>query len=90
MTRYRGKEAERRRARRRSAYYAPPNRWKAWAAVRAALKRGDLERSDECSACGDIEETVAHHWSYEPEHWLDVVWMCRPCHQKYTMYPEEV
>ena len=23
---------------------------------------------------------VAHHWSYEPEHCLDVIWVCPRCH----------
>jgi hypothetical protein len=24
----------------------------------------------------------AHHWSYEPENWLDVIWCCPRCHKE--------
>jgi len=85
MTKYRGKESERRRGRMRDAHHAHPERRKARHAVAAALKHGALTCSDKCSSCGMIKPTVAHHWSYELEHWLNVVWMCRRCHQKHTM-----
>jgi len=84
MTKYRGKEAERRKARMREHYHKHPEMYKAKAAVAAALERGDLVRGTECCSCGEIKPTVAHHWSYEEEHWLDVVWICRRCHVKHT------
>lgn len=34
----------------------------------------------------------AHHWSYEPEHWLDVIWVCPRCHatRKPPVFPKFV
>jgi len=23
-----------------------------------------------------------HHWSYYPDHWLDVIWLCAKCHRE--------
>ena len=84
MTKRTDRAIARRRAKSRKHYREHPEMHRAKAAVAAARKRGDLVRSDECSACGDIGPTVAHHWSYEEKHWLDVVWMDRSCHAKYT------
>ena len=34
-----------------------------------------------CYKCGQIAKTDAHHYKgYEPEHWFDVVFLCRKCH----------
>ncbi len=41
-------------------------------AVESALRTGKLVRPMECSDCGAVGEIEAHHWSYEPEHRLDV------------------
>lgn len=56
-----------------------PVKARAWGAVRAALKRGDLI-SQPCVKCGSDRSEAHHHKGYEPEHWLDVEWLCRPCH----------
>jgi len=84
MTKYPSTREERQRAKSRRQRRDKPEHAKAHHAVARALARGDIVKSDECSACGDIEPTVAHHWSYEEEHWLHVVWMCRRCHSLYT------
>ncbi len=31
--------------------------------------------------CGKQAEEY-HHWSYAPEHWLDVIPVCNACHKK--------
>lgn len=49
-------------------------------AVTSALLSGDLVRPSACSACGTVGATEAHHASYEPDRWLDVLWLCRTCH----------
>lgn len=61
-----------------------PERMAAARAVKAALKRGDLVRPDYCENCGRQAGRPypihAHHDSYEPEHHLDVQWLCQMCH----------
>ena len=53
----------------------------ATAEVNAALKRGELTRAGVCARCGLKARTDAHHHrGYAREHWLDIVWLCRPCH----------
>lgn len=52
---------------------------KAHAAVAAALRSGKLKRG-KCRDCGS-HRVHAHHPSYEPENWLDIVWLC-PLHHR--------
>lgn len=51
--------------------------------VRKAIKRGILRRPEVCEQCGQTRRIQAAHWSYEPERWLDVRWLCRPCHARW-------
>lgn len=56
---------------------------KAQIAVGNAKRDGKLFAPDCCEHCGTSEKKIqAHHWSYEPEHWLDVIWLCTTCHGK--------
>lgn len=50
-------------------------------AVNNAVERGDLPHIPTlvCNRCGNQAEHY-HHWSYEREHWLDVIPLCRICH----------
>lgn len=43
------------------------------------LKRGKLVKQP-CKVCGDIKSFAHHYLGYEPEHWLDVEWLCRKHH----------
>lgn len=49
-----------------------------------ALKdTSSFTRPDNCEACGRTCVPHAHHYKgYEPEHWLDVQWLCVPCHDR--------
>lgn len=59
---------------------APPEtRHKAGRAVAAAVKSGVLVRGP-CRDCGKTPADGHHHKGYAPEHWLDVIWLCRRCH----------
>lgn len=50
-------------------------------AVYRALKNGRMIRPEACESCGGVGKTEAHHHNgYEKEHRLDVVWLCRKCH----------
>jgi hypothetical protein len=52
-------------------------------AVEAALKRGKLRKPKACEDCGKRGRVEGHHHKgYAPEYWLDVLWLCAPCHAK--------
>ena len=52
-------------------------------AVQRALARGALVRSPRCEECGAETQTEAHHHhGYDKTHYLDVVWLCRDCHNR--------
>jgi hypothetical protein len=56
---------------------------KAQYAVSNAKRDGKLVASAVCEHCGTSEKKIqGHHWSYLPEHWLDVIWLCTSCHGK--------
>jgi hypothetical protein len=58
-----------------------PLQYRANVAVSKAVKRGDLVRPNLCSQCGKRCKPQAHHHKgYAEEFWLDVIWLCRPCH----------
>ncbi len=51
-------------------------------AVRYAVKTGKLRKSVLCSSCGNSGRIQAHHPNgYSKEHYLDIVWLCHPCHK---------
>ena len=64
-----------------SAQY--PNRIKAANAVNHAIRAGRLPRPDSLQCSCSKQAIQYHHPSYEPEHWLNIVPMCRVCHLKY-------
>lgn len=48
-----------------------------------AIETGRIVPLKNCEHCGTTEKQIqGHHWSYEPEHWLDVIWLCTTCHGK--------
>lgn len=54
-------------------------------AVRAAIRRGILpNRSEHKCANPDCNKRAEqyHHWSYEKEHWLSVIPLCKSCHSR--------
>lgn len=58
-----------------------PKKSPARIAVHRAVKSGKLNRSCICEKCGIDCKTEAHHLNgYNQEHRLDVVWLCRNCH----------
>ena len=65
----------------------------AQSAVGSAILRGALVRHPQsCAICAKLGRMVGavrphwsihyHHWSYLPEHWLDVKPLCGSCHQR--------
>ena len=59
-----------------------PEYTRAWQAVAWALEFGLLIRPDACERCGRVVRLHAHHVNgYDREHWLDVLWVCAPCHK---------
>lgn len=57
-----------------------PDKRSAQCAANNAVRDGRLERKFICEYCGSSERLQKHHWSYERQHWLDVVWLCSICH----------
>jgi hypothetical protein len=46
------------------------------------VKRGELVKKP-CEVCGSCHDIQGHHHKgYAKEHHLDVVWLCRTCHNK--------
>lgn len=59
-----------------------PGKRKAQAAVTYAIKLSKIPRASacKCTNCG-LQACDYHHESYEKEHWLDVIPLCRACHK---------
>lgn len=59
-----------------------PERRKAKAAVDKAIRTLKLPKPNSlvCCYCTKSAELYHHHKGYEPEHWLDVIPVCRKCH----------
>jgi hypothetical protein len=66
-----------------------PNKESAHAAVEKALRQGLLAPTA-CQGCGQVGGVEAHHHSYQPEHWLDVIWLCSACHMALHRAPRVV
>ena len=67
-----------------------PEKYAAHKAVTIAIKRGELAPAAACQ-CMDCNATPAqtlHHHSYHPDHWLDVIPLCRSCHGIRHSQPE--
>jgi len=46
-----------------------------------ALRRGEIVQASECESCDAPGRLEAHHHNgYKRDHWLDVRWLCKPCH----------
>ena len=59
-----------------------PEKYKATNAVNSAIKYGRLVKSLSCARCECSDGLQGHHWSYLPEHHLDVEWLCVSCHSE--------
>lgn len=58
-----------------------PNHLKAKMAVNHAVAAGKLPKVNTLKcACGEQAEQYHHHKGYAPEHWLDVIPVCKKCH----------
>jgi hypothetical protein len=53
----------------------------AYRAVEKALRDGVISR-DPCMQCGRMPVQGHHFAGYEPEHHLDIIWLCFDCHDK--------
>ena len=71
---------EKERERTRNYRKSNPDKYKATGSVNNAIRDGKLIRPNNCSCCGKECKPQGHHWSYEEENWLDVVWLCTQCH----------
>lgn len=61
-----------------------PAHTKAKRIVNHAIKAGRLARASTlpCFDCSKAAKEYHHHYGYDPEHWLDVIALCRKCHLK--------
>jgi hypothetical protein len=59
---------------------ANPEKLRAHAAVRSAIRRGELTRALTCCICGQPHDLMdAHHYDYSKP--LSVMWTGRSCHR---------
>ena len=65
-----------------------PEKQKSRKAVMLALRSGKLVRPQSCSACMKTCVPEAHHESYDQDKRLDVIWLCKQCHEAHhRKYP---
>ena len=60
-----------------------PNYIKIHSLISNAIQNGKIQKPSfyKC-ICGKQAEQYHHHKGYEPEHWLDVIPVCKKCHYK--------
>lgn len=72
--------AEKRKNNYKSRYRPPPpERNRAYSAVRYAIKTGRLIRKDNCENCGGSDHINFHHDDYSKP--LEGKWLCASCHK---------
>jgi hypothetical protein len=50
--------------------------------LKHAIESGKIIKPFNCEKCGLAGRLDGHHWhGYDPEHYLDVQWLCRKCHR---------
>lgn len=47
-----------------------------------ALRAGVLVNPHVCENCGNTSSVEGHHWKYSKENALDVIWICKFCHER--------
>lgn len=53
------------------------------AAVYHAVRAGYLKKPEKCERCGiPCKRLEAHHHDYQQHNWLNVQWLCNPCHKE--------
>lgn len=75
-----GRESHRRSSRKWKYKNGPKVR--AHSAVERAIKKGILIKKENCEICNSILRVEAHHSDYRKK--LQVIWLCKVCHQKLT------
>ena len=59
-----------------------PHYTRAWQAVMWGLEFGLITKPNACAMCNSVARLHAHHGrGYDKAHWLDVDWLCAPCHK---------
>lgn len=54
---------------------------KARSKVNHAIRDNRLTKLCFCELCGKSDCRIeAHHWNYDEQYWLDVIWCCTQCH----------
>lgn len=61
-----------------------PIKAQAMKAARKALRSGIIQNPGRCQAaeCSSAKHIEMHHWSYAPEHWTDVLFVCASDHRQ--------
>jgi hypothetical protein len=68
-----------------------PDRVSARAAVFTAIKDGRLLKPRCCQHCNERKPLEAHHYiSYQEKNWLDVIFLCIPCHKDEHTYLKSI
>lgn len=64
----------------KKSYFKFKNKALARAKLNMAVRKGIINKPNQCSICGLFEKLDAHHEDYNRP--LDVIWVCRPCHHR--------
>jgi hypothetical protein len=81
--RWRAENPEKFRESEQKRYIKDKEKCRAGNALRYAVKAGKIIRPNKCSSCGAIGPIQGHHYKgYKEENFLDVQWLCPPCHGK--------
>jgi len=67
----------------RKYYQTNKLRFRAYAAVAAAIRKGTLKHPKDCKCSMCSKQAVLyHHHSYDKQYWLDIIPLCERCHHK--------
>jgi len=79
------KSMKKRKVKRRGKWYI----FRAWATYKLnlAIKKGEIQRPENCSNCGYNFSIIGHHCDYSKPY--IVIWLCRSCHDAWHFKPEK-
>ena len=63
-----------------------PDKKTAQTCLSNAIRDGKIIKPSECECCDSTSRLEGHHYSYDEDKRLDVIWLCKSCHEKEHMF----